>query len=109
MFIFYAALVASIGFGVAGQFLLKAGAATESFAQQLIQPPTIIGLSCYALAAGLYMVALRQIPLSVAYPSVSASYVLVVLVSVLALGETLSWVQAGGIGLICLGVLMLFA
>jgi multidrug transporter EmrE-like cation transporter len=107
--VFLLALAGAIALGVTGQFLLKLGASAEGFVQQLLHPMSVVGLGAYFLSALLYMVALRKIPLSVAYPSVSASYVLVVLVSVLVLGEHVTWVQAGGLALICLGVVLLYA
>lgn len=110
MSVFLAALAAAIALGVAGQFMLKLGAAAEGgFVQQLMHPMTVVGLGAYVLSALLYMVALRKIPLSVAYPSVSASYVLVVLVSALVLGEQVTLAQAAGIALICVGVVLLYA
>ena len=47
---FHAALAAAILCGVAGQLLLKQGAATEDFVAQLFRPATIAGLAFYALA-----------------------------------------------------------
>jgi small multidrug resistance pump len=105
----YLALAVAIALGVTGQFLLKAGAAGGSFAEQILRPASVAGLGTYFLSAMLYMVALRQLPVSVAYPSVSASYVVVTLASALFLGEAVSLQQAVAIGLISLGVVLLYA
>jgi small multidrug resistance pump len=109
MTMFHAALVGAILLGVTGQFLLKMGAAAEGLVQQLLAPPSIAGLGCYFLSAMLYMLALRQIPLSVAYPSVSASYVVVALFSMLIFGEALGPMKLAGIALISVGVVLLYA
>ena len=74
----YFALVISIIIGIGGQLSLKAGAmqgiGTKLF---LFQPYILVGLSSYFVAALFYIFALRDIPVSVAFPSVSISYVAV--------------------------------
>ena len=78
MSIFHWFLVASILLGVAGQLMLKSGAEqAATFVQQCLQPLTIFGFGAYVLSAVCYIVAIRGISVSIAFPSVSASYVLV--------------------------------
>ena len=55
----------------------------------------------------LYIVALRKIPMSVALPCTAASYVVAALIGYYMFGEAMGGAKIGGIGLICLGVLML--
>ncbi|MGE0154163.1 MAG: multidrug efflux SMR transporter [Reyranellaceae bacterium] len=104
---FYAALGAAILCGVAGQLLLKEGAAAADFVQQLFRPTTMVGLGFYALAALLYIVALRKIPVSVAFPSVSLSYVVVAVAGHFLWNEPFGLAQIAGLALICGGVLVL--
>jgi multidrug transporter EmrE-like cation transporter len=105
----YLALAAAILVGVAGQLLLKAGAAgTAGFIDQLFRWHSIVGLGLYGMAAFLYMAALQTIPVSVAFPSVSISYALVVLAGHFLYGEALGWPQVAGIAMICGGIAILF-
>ncbi len=60
---YWAILAAAIATSMAGQTLLKAGAAAETFLAQLLDWRTILGLGLYGGAAILYIVALRRIPM----------------------------------------------
>lgn len=104
---FYLALGAAILCGVVGQLLLKQGAGAADFVSQLFRPSTIVGLGFYALAALLYIVALRKIPVSVAFPSVSLSYVVVAVAGHFLWNEPFGLTQIVGLALICGGVLVL--
>src|SRR5258708_35940036 len=77
MTICYVALGSGIMTGIVGQMLLKAGADAPDFVSQVLRPSTLCGLALYGSAAFLYLVALRKIPVSVAFPSVSLSYAVV--------------------------------
>ena len=107
MTIYYVALAAGILAGIAGQMLLKAGAEAPSFLAQLFRPATIFGLALYVAAAFLYIVALRQIPVSVAFPSVSISYAIVAVLGHFLFKEPFGLRQIGGIALIMGGVLLI--
>lgn len=108
MTVHLATLVASVALGVVGQVLLKTGAKPEfSVAAQLVNPATIVGLVIYVICAALYIFALRQIPVSVAFPSVAVSYALLAVAAHVFLGEPLGWQQLGAIALICGGTLLL--
>ncbi|BBK38674.1 hypothetical protein STAQ_37520 [Allostella sp. ATCC 35155] len=105
----YLALAAAILVGVAGQLLLKAGAGgAGGFVEQLFRWQSIVGLGLYGMAAFLYMAALQTIPVSIAFPSVSISYALVVVLGYFLYGEALGWPQVAGIVLICSGIAILF-
>jgi undecaprenyl phosphate-alpha-L-ara4N flippase subunit ArnE len=104
----YLALVAAILTGVGGQLLLKAGAGAEDFAAQLLRLQTIAGLGLYGLAAFFYIIALRKIPVSIAFPSVSVSYALVAVLGHLLWNEPFGLAQIAGIALIAGGVLLLY-
>jgi multidrug transporter EmrE-like cation transporter len=100
-------LVAAIVTSMAGQTLLKAGAGVPSFVAQLFDVRTLAGLVLYGGAALLYIVALRRIPMSVALPCTAASYIAAALIGHFAFAEPLGAMRLGGIGLICLGVVVL--
>jgi multidrug transporter EmrE-like cation transporter len=103
----YAALAAAILAGVIGQTLLKAGSGEPTLIAQFLHPKTIIGIGAYGTGAIFYVLALRSIPLSVAFPSVAISYVVVAGLGVFLFNEPFSMVQVGGLVLICLGVVLL--
>jgi len=69
MTLYWCALLGAVFVGLAGQILLKYGAAEADFVAQLFKPATIAGMAAYGGAALLYIVALRRIPMSVALPA----------------------------------------
>ncbi len=105
---FYVVLALGVLIGVAGQMLLKSGAdaGQEGLLAQFLAPQSIIGLGLYFLAALCYMYALRKLPVSVAYPMVSLSYVVVALAAYWLYGEPLALPKLAGIALICAGVIL---
>jgi small multidrug resistance pump len=111
MLISYGALAAAILIGVAGQLLLKAGAdrSADDILAQFLNHFTIGGLAAYGLGAIFYIVAIKRIPVSIAFPSVALSYVLVAIAAHLLWQEALGWQQFAGIGLIAAGILVLHA
>ena len=70
----------------------------------IFTPYVILGFCLYAISAVLWVLVLNQVNLSFAYPMISLSYVLVVLLSAMILGERIPLVTFGGLVLICLGV-----
>jgi undecaprenyl phosphate-alpha-L-ara4N flippase subunit ArnF len=68
----------------------------------------VFGLACYLLSMLLWIRVLMRLPLSVAYPLLSISYVLVYLVATSwpVWGETATAARSAGIGLIILGVIL---
>jgi undecaprenyl phosphate-alpha-L-ara4N flippase subunit ArnE len=104
----YGALVAAILVGALGQLLLKAGAErTSALAAQFLDPFTIVGLGVYALAAVLYIVAIKRIPISIAFPSVAISYALVAVAAHFLWDEPIGWASLAGISLIAGGIVLL--
>ncbi len=107
MTIYYVALGIGILAGIAGQMLLKQGADAPTIVAQLLRPSTLCGLALYGSAAFLYIIALRKIPVSVAFPSVSLSYALVAILGHFLFGEPFGIKQIGGIALIMGGVALI--
>jgi small multidrug resistance pump len=105
--VYWTALVAAIVISMAGQTLLKAGAAAPDFIAQLFNLSTIVGLGLYGGSALLYIVALRRIPMSVALPCTAVSYVAAALIGHFAFAEPMDAVRISAIGLICAGVMVL--
>ncbi len=108
MSVYYASLVAAILLGIAGQIALKSAAeGSATVAAQFLNPLTMIGLAVYILAALCYILALKKIPVSIAFPSVAASYAVVAVLAHVLWNEPLGWPQLTGILLIGGGVLLI--
>jgi small multidrug resistance pump len=105
--LYWGALAGAITTSMVGQTLLKAGAGAPTFVAQLFDVRTIIGLGLYGGSAMLYIIALRRIPMSVALPCTAVSYIVAALIGHYGFAEPLGVAKIAGIGMICLGVLML--
>ena len=105
---YYTCLAVSILLGIVGQITLKTAAnSSATISAQFLDPLTIAGLAIYFVAALCYVIALKRIPLSLAFPSVSVSYAIVALLAHMLWGEPFGWPQIGGIALISSGVLLI--
>lgn len=106
---YFIALVSSICLSVVGQISLKAGAlqskANDGFLY--FQKFTLVGLFIYFSAALLYIYALKRIPVSVASPSVSISYIVVAYLAHVIWGEAFGVRQIQALLLIGAGMFLL--
>lgn len=88
----YLSLAIGITIGIGAQLSLKAGALrvseSSSIFSSLLSPYVLIGLFAYFIAALFYINAIKQIPLTMAFPSISISYVVVALLSHSIWGES---------------------
>jgi small multidrug resistance pump len=108
MNLYYGFLVAAIAAGVVGQVLLKTGSdGSVSVVTQFLNPFTIVGFGAYGLAGILYVVAIKKIPVSLAYPSVAVSYIIVGIIAHYMWNEPFGLPQIGGMVLIGGGILLL--
>lgn len=107
MLVSYVALAVGILAGIGGQILLKQGADAPDFLSQILRPSTLCGLALYGSAAFLYIIALRKLPVSIAFPSVSLSYAIVAVLGHFLFGEPFGLKQIGGIVLIVGGVVLI--
>jgi len=111
----FALIWVAIALGGFGQIFLKKGLAhgalggtsiTDTLThvlQAIIQPYVLLGLLLYVISTFFWMMILSRVRLSVAYPLISMSYPLVVLLSVLILKEPVDWRFAVG-GLLCISL-----
>jgi multidrug transporter EmrE-like cation transporter len=108
MSVYYTSLVAAILLGCAGQIALKSAAeASPTVIAQFLNPLTMVGLAVYIVAALCYILAIKKIPVSIAFPSVAASYAVVAVLAHVLWNEPLGWPQLMGIVLIGSGVLLI--
>jgi multidrug transporter EmrE-like cation transporter len=102
---FFLALI-SVSLNAAAQIVLRKAMLTHAPAPSFGEPISLLwwlitniylwlGLGCYAFSIGTWLVVLSRAEVSVAYPLL------------LLLGESLGPAKIGGIGLICMGVLLI--
>lgn len=111
-----AMLLASIVLGSTGQLLLKNGmntsgkstavgmAAIVAAIKTIPNPWVLTGFICYGISSILWLMILKKVPLSTAYPMISLSYVIVVLLSAVILREHVRWQTYMGLLFIVVGV-----
>ena len=100
---FYGLLLIAILIGVVGQLLLKYGMSRQpgfrlsDIATLTRNIPVMSGFCCYGLSS---------LELSLAYPTVSLGYVLVIIMSRVVFKEPVSPTRWLAAGIICLGVVL---
>lgn len=102
------ALIASILLGTIGQLMLKS-AAMHSVGAPLDTGTalrTVIALGVYSLGILNWIIALRDVKLSIAYPVSSLNYVGILAGSAWLFGEHIGVLRLAGVALIVLGVML---
>jgi multidrug transporter EmrE-like cation transporter len=108
----YMLLMVAILVGVSGQLLLKLGMRRQpdfhigQTSTLLRNRPVLMGFGCYAISTLLYFHVLGKLELSLAYPTVSLGYVLVIVMSRLLFSEAVSAMRWIAVMIICLGVVL---
>ena len=109
-------LLISVLAGVFGQFFLKMGAgklgkvdldnALNHILSIVTTPELLIGLTCYALGAIVYILLLTRVNLSIAAPAISVSYIFSVLLGHFWFRESIVLPQIIGLAAISFGVIL---
>jgi multidrug transporter EmrE-like cation transporter len=112
-----ALLLVSICFAVAGQLTLKAAmtevgrigsaevaSAADTIARAAREPRLWAGLALFGISAAFWLVVLSRVPLSVAYPFVGLSYVIIVLLSRYVLHERVPSMRWFGVCVVAAGI-----
>ncbi|MBN1884622.1 MAG: EamA family transporter [Candidatus Krumholzibacteriota bacterium] len=107
-------IVLTVCLNTTGQFLMKAGInrigkidlhnLVDSFGRVVVSPFVLGGFGTYAISAVLWIIILSRTELGWAFPMVSLSYVITVLVGPVLLNETFSYQRFIGVLVICVGV-----
>lgn len=93
----------------AGSSVLAGGFSFPVLARAATNPYIAGGVILFALNIICYSYALSRLPLSLAYPTmIIGGLIIVTTASALIFGETLSYLQAGGLALIVFGVILLY-
>ncbi|MFA5785773.1 MAG: EamA family transporter [Actinomycetota bacterium] len=112
-------IIGAVTLATAGQLLLKSGMnQVGTIGGSQLSHPISLGIKVFstpAVVAGFalflgssmfWLVALSRVPLSIAYPMVSVSYVLILAFSFAALHEHPKLISLGGAALIVIGVVL---
>lgn len=113
-------ILASVTMGVSGQICLKAGmdqlgllsagsagAILQTAWQVLTTRLVFLGLSFYAMGAVFWLLVLSQLDLSLAYPMLALTYILIPLAAQFILGEQVPPLRWVGIGIVFAGVVVI--
>ncbi len=112
-----ALLLVSVGFAIAGQLTLKSAmtrigrigsaeveAAGETVGRAIREPRLWAGLALFGISSIFWLIVLSRVPLSVAYPFVGVSYILIVLLSRYVLHEQVPLMRWLGVVIVATGV-----
>ncbi|MGC8833515.1 MAG: EamA family transporter [Armatimonadota bacterium] len=110
-------LFIALGLGSVGQLSLKIGmekapeakTALDVVKAMITQPYVTVGMLCYVFSSLMYLRVIQKWDLSLVYPMVAFSYVLVTILSWALLHEKIPLVRVAGLVLICLGVCLMAA
>lgn len=110
-------LILSIVLGASGQLMFKGAARTlPGFAElglarlllTLFTTPMILGgFACFFTSSILWILALRTVPLNIAYPMVALSYIIIFTGSCFLFQEPVSWRHWVGAALIVAGIVLI--
>lgn len=110
----YLLLFCSMVFAVCGQFLLKQGIMNQSLSvsfksiiSALFSIKVFMGFFFYGISSVFWLFVLKKLPLSIAYPSLSLTYIFVVILSVFILKEPFNIQKIFGMFFIFIGVCLL--
>jgi len=116
----FSIIFAGVLLNSAAQLMLKAGAralgtvalgsGASLFAagwSAATQPWILVGLCCYFVSAGLWILALTRVDVTLAYPMLSMGYVIAALLAWQLFGEALTGPRVLGIAIILVGVVVL--
>ncbi len=105
--------------GVSGQLCLKAGmdrvgtlsagnvgAMVQTIFHVLTTPLVFMGLTFYVMGAAFWLVVLSKLDLSLAYPMLALTYVLIPLAAQFILGEQVPGMRWMGVSIIFIGVVV---
>jgi len=107
----YLYLMLAIVFNTSANLVVKGFATkqSETISDLLTNVPLFIAVALFGINFIFYTKALYYLNISIAYPIVVGfSIILILSLSMLLFNERLSLVQSGGIGLIIIGIVMVF-
>lgn len=113
----FSLIFASVSLSALGQTAFKVGVGQTAAApdasvlakatSMIFSPMVLLGLALYGVGTVFWLFALRQLDLSLAYPFVAMSFVMVAGSGMLFLGEPVQPTRLIGLGLIVVGLLVM--
>lgn len=102
-------IIISVSIGAVGQVAFKYGAMqmVDNPGNTLLEKikwPIVLGLFLYGISTILWILALKKVELSYAYPMVSLGYVFVFIASYFIFHEPINWLRIGGMVFIMAGI-----
>ncbi len=112
-----ASILCAIVLGVSGQYYVKKGinmipdidfaaGLHIAYARIFFSPSVLAGIALYFISVFFWLYALTKVDLSYASPFLALTYVLMVVVSWLFLGETITWLRWLGLFVVIIGVVI---
>lgn len=104
-------IVISVLIGAVGQIAFKYGA-MQMVAQpgntllEKIKWPIVLGLFLYGISTIIWIMALKKVELSYAYPMISLGYIVVFIASYFLFNESIGWLRIGGMLFILTGIVL---
>lgn len=86
---------------------IQAGSLREMLVSLVLNPYVIIGGLLYAVTVGLWILVLREVPISRAYPFTALAMIIVPLVGLVFFGEAFSWTLVIGGALLVAGIVVI--
>ena len=102
----FALLIASCCCAALGQILLKLGAGEQPTVYALANVRVVTGFALYGVGAVLWLISLRDLPLSIVYPFTLLTLAFVIVASSFVLGERPNPVAIFGWGAVCTGIMI---
>lgn len=110
-------LLVSITLGAAGQLMFKGASRSlpgmaeigvvRVMATMFTTPLILGGFTCFFASSVMWIIALRSVPLNIAYPMVALSYIIIFAGSYILFQEPVSWRHWCGAGLIIAGIVLI--
>ena len=97
---------------VTGQVFFRAGVDNRSFGsieeivRTIFSPLIFAGLVIYALSTILWLYVLTRIPISQAYPMLALAYPAMLIIAKFLFNEDISLIRWIGVGVVCIGVVL---
>ena len=76
-------------------------------AWNVVNPFFLLGMLCYAVSIVIWLLVLSKLEVSLAYPFLSIGYVITAIIGYFFMGEAVTLLRVAGIGMICLGLVVL--
>ena len=99
-----AQLLLKAGVKPLGALGVEASTLLSTVGRVLTQWPILLGLACYVVSVGVWLIALSRVEVSLAYPMLSLGYVVNAVAAYWLFGEALGPMRCAGIAIILVGV-----